>query len=171
MRPLLLFMYLVIFVFLPCICKELWLITVHDDLIFAVIDICDGIHILLYQRKNLCCTMLYVYITQFIAWIVIALSDLIWIFYRVIHSILLDKLRLINLSNHIYISNRKQSVYSNNVYLSLEGIKIGVPHGWVLGPLFFIIYTTDWSVAYRLTKSCYMQMKQPCWYLLGIRNT
>ena len=65
------------------------------------------------------------------------------------HSILLDKLYNLNLDVTIvdwiksYLSSRKQRVYANNTYSSLESVKQGVPQGSVLGPLFYIVYDND----------------------------
>ena len=42
-----------------------------------------------------------------------------------------------------YLSDRKQRTKVNNSYSSWSNIKSGVPHGSILGPLFFNIYLND----------------------------
>ena len=42
-----------------------------------------------------------------------------------------------------YLSNRKQRVVINNSNSQWREIKAGVPHGSILGPLFFIIFINE----------------------------
>ena len=65
------------------------------------------------------------------------------------HEILLKKLRLYNISDHViswcrnYLVNRKQRVKNGNDISDEATVEYGVPQGSILGPLFFIIYVND----------------------------
>ena len=73
------------------------------------------------------------------------------------HSVLLEKLKRLNLHESVvkwvesYLEARSQRVYANNVYSSYLPITQGVPQGSVLGPLFYIIYANDLC---KIAKNC-----------------
>ena len=65
------------------------------------------------------------------------------------HSILLEKLKKLNLHQNIiqwissYLTDREQRTLVNNTLSSSLSVRQGVPQGSVLGPLFYIIYSND----------------------------
>ena len=65
------------------------------------------------------------------------------------HYILLDKLHIYGIGGIAhewfwsYMSKQHQSVMYNNFESDYKEIKCGVPQGYVLGPLFFLIYKND----------------------------
>ena len=65
------------------------------------------------------------------------------------HNILLHKLNCYGIRGTClallksYLSERKQFVGFNGIKSSLATITTGVPHGYILGSLLFIIYTND----------------------------
>ena len=75
--------------------------------------------------------------------------DLSKAFYRVWHAGLLCKLELLGLQGKAldwlkdYLTTREQQVRVNGTPSSRLKIPAGVPQGSVLGPLFFLIYTSD----------------------------
>ena len=56
-------------------------------------------------------------------------------------TIYLDYLKHLIIEN--YLKNRKQCVEINNVSSTFTNISTGVPQGYILGPLLFIIYMND----------------------------
>ena len=68
------------------------------------------------------------------------------------HKILLSKLQHYGIHNtslkwfHSYLTDRKQYVEYNNATSKCLPIYTGVPEGYILGPLLFIIYMNDISV-------------------------
>ena len=75
--------------------------------------------------------------------------DLSKAFDSVNHNILLEKLKKLNMSASVmqwfksYLSERSQSVkIEGNISKALP-LNVGVPQGSILGPLLFIIYTSD----------------------------
>lgn len=75
--------------------------------------------------------------------------DLAKAFDTVDHEILLYKLNNYGIKNknlkwfRCYLNNRKQALFYNKTYTSLETITHGVPQGSILGPLLFLIYIND----------------------------
>ena len=65
------------------------------------------------------------------------------------HSILLSKLELYGFDENTlkwmknYLSNRSQAVYIDGALSKFLPVKIGVPQGSILGPLFYILFTND----------------------------
>ena len=78
-------------------------------------------------------------------------------FDRVWHKGLIKKLSAHGIKGNLlkwiqdYMTNRQQCVLVNNEKSNNGTISVGVPQGWVLGPLVFLIYIND--IADRLT-SC-----------------
>lgn len=74
------------------------------------------------------------------------------------HSLLCAKLEYYGFSNtsvnffRNYLSNRKQKVVLGNYFSDLGYITSGVPQGSVLGPLLFLLYTSDISNIINFTK-------------------
>ena len=67
------------------------------------------------------------------------------------HKILLEKLKNCGIRGVVldwfdtYVSSRKQFVSNGNISSQYNSISCGVPQGSVLGPLFFLLYTNDFS--------------------------
>nr|CAH7757999.1 unnamed protein product [Callosobruchus chinensis] len=76
------------------------------------------------------------------------------------HSLLLAKLRYFGLDEmclklfESYLHNRHQCVFVDNNYSDFQSVTSGVPQGSVLGPLFFIIYTSD---MFKVIEHCNIQ--------------
>ena len=49
-----------------------------------------------------------------------------------------------------YLSNRQQKVVSHSFFSSFQNVTAGVPQGFVLVPLFFLIYVNDISLFYSI---------------------
>ena len=75
--------------------------------------------------------------------------DLKKAFDTVNHTILMEKLNYLGIKGNClnwildYLSNRSQSTFCNNVLSKAEKVICGVPHGSILGPLFFLVYIND----------------------------
>ena len=73
------------------------------------------------------------------------------------YSVLLDKLKALNLSDNAvewirdYLTNRQQCTKANWITSEPEAIKQGVLQGSILGPLLYILYAND--IAQTITKS------------------
>ena len=82
-------------------------------------------------------------------------------FDTVSHSCLLSKLAYYGICetelNCIsdYLVNRMQYVAYNNDYSRLESVNLGVPQGFILGPLLFIVLVNE---AYQCLNKCTMLM-------------
>ena len=80
---------------------------------------------------------------------ILVLLDFSKAFDTVNHDLLLAKLQYYGYSNEScmliksYLTNRFQSVCCNNTFSDRAAIASGVPQGSILGPLLFLIYTSD----------------------------
>ena len=83
------------------------------------------------------------------------LIDLHKAFDTINHDILLKKLSIIGFSDHTvkwfqsYLSNRKFTVNLENFFSEVSNISCGVPQRSILGPLLFLIYVNDMSIAVK----------------------
>ena len=83
------------------------------------------------------------------------LIDLQKPFDTVNHDILFKKLRMFGFSDHTikwfqsYLSNRKFMVNLENSFSEVSSISCGMPQGSVLGPLLFLIYVNNMSMAVK----------------------
>ena len=83
------------------------------------------------------------------------LIDLQKAFGTINHDMLLKKLSIIGFSDHTikwfqsYLSNRKFTVNLENSFSEVSNISCGVPQGSILGPLLFLIYVNDMSMAVK----------------------
>ena len=75
-------------------------------------------------------------------------------FDTIYHHILLEKLAYYGIHGKSlfksYLSNRKQFVQINAYKSTYLDIRTGVPHGSILGPLLFIIYSNNLSMSSKL---------------------
>jgi hypothetical protein len=95
--------------------------------------------------------------------------DLSKAFDTVHHSTLILKLKSIGFTLpaisliESYLSDRKQSVFVNNSFSSLNYVKFGVPQGSILGPLLFLIYVNDLPKAIETESvKCYLFADDVC---------
>ena len=83
------------------------------------------------------------------------LIDLQKAFDTINHDILFKKLSIIGFSDHIvkwfqsYLSNRKFMINLENSFSKVSSISCGVPQGSILGPLLFLVYVNDMSMAVK----------------------
>ena len=69
------------------------------------------------------------------------------------HDILLKKMSSVGFSFQSitwfesYLSNRRFQVNIKNKYYNVANINCGVPQGFILGPLLFLLYVNDMSLA------------------------
>lgn len=74
------------------------------------------------------------------------------------HNLLCFKLKYFDFSEnsihliHSYLSNRSHKVLLNNEFSTLQNVKSGVPQGSILGPMLFILYTSDILTSVRNCK-------------------
>ena len=113
---------------------------------YATLDFVDKLHNLISCKETPFCVFM----------------DLSKAFDTLDHSILLHKLQNYGFSNialqlcKSYLSDRKQYVSFKNSVSDMKAIKLGVPQGSILGPLFYIIYMNDIGrVKSRFTPICY----------------
>ena len=83
------------------------------------------------------------------------LIDLQKAFDTIKHDIILKKLSIIGFSHladkwfQSYLSNRKFMVNLDNSFSEVSSISCGVPQGSILGPLLFLVYVNDMSMAVK----------------------
>ena len=83
------------------------------------------------------------------------LIDLQKAFDTIKHDILLKKLSIIGFSDHTvkwfqsYLSNRRFTVNLENSFSEVSNISSSLPQGSILGPLLFLIYVNDMTMAVK----------------------
>ena len=81
-------------------------------------------------------------------------------FDNVSHEILINKLKLYNCGDQAlewfenYLSHRSQCVSMGSKLSSYKPLNSGLPQGFILGPLLYIIYTNELPNVMRFNKNC-----------------
>jgi len=71
------------------------------------------------------------------------------------HDLILEKLKLYGLSDHVlslrpsYLSSRSQRVKLSGAFSTWQEVSRGVPHGSILGPTFFNVFMNDLAYTIR----------------------
>ena len=77
------------------------------------------------------------------------------------HNLLIKKLTDMGITGAVskwigsYLDGRQQRVLANNTYSSYLRVTQGVPHGSVLGPLFYIVYANDLATVFKNCDAAY----------------